>query len=161
MAVAEILRPYIPDGRISICNLAICGRTRLGEIARADVYAGMLPIMPADGLTAALSPLPGGEADPRQRYAEAYDNPAFILHLLGEDLVALDRLAQRIRAGVDRTSHIITEYGTINTLSVGPPRRIIRNNRPRYVLQLMIEAEYIRPAPTEDEPADTQPEETI
>lgn len=104
----------------------------------------MLPVRPEGPLTAALTALPGGEADPRQEYAEAYDNPAFTLHLLGEDLVRLDSVARDIRAGADRTAHIVTEYGTINTLAVGPPRRIIRSDRPRYDVQMQIEAEYIR-----------------
>lgn len=104
----------------------------------------MLPVRPEGPLTAALTALPGGEADPRQEYADAYDNPAFILHLLGEDLVRLDSVARDIREGADRTAHIETAHGTINTLAVGPPRRIIRSDRPRYDLQLTIEAEYIR-----------------
>lgn len=128
----------------SVCNIAVCGRTRLGQIDKAQVYAGMLPVLPDGAITAALTPLPGGEADPRQEYAQAYDNPAFILHLLGEDLVRLDRVAEDIRARSDRTAHIVTEHGTINTLSVGPARRIIRSDRPRYDIQMQIEAEFIR-----------------
>ncbi len=108
----------------------------------------MLPVVHNDALTAALTALPGGEADPRQEYLTAYDNPAFTLHLLGEDLVRLDRVAQDIRDGADRTAHIVTEHGTINTLSVGPPRRIIRSDRPRYDVQMQIEAEYIREGST-------------
>lgn len=152
---------HVPNKRISVCNAAVCGRTRLGQIDKAQIYAGMLPVVPTDALTIALTALPGGEADPRQEYAEAYDNPAFILHLLGGDLVRLDRVARDIRDGADRTAHITTAHGVINTLAVGPPRRIIRSDRPRYDVQLTIEAEYIRPAPAEEEPADTQPEETI
>lgn len=121
----------------------------------------MLPQVLPSIITKALTELPGGPADPRQRYGTAYDNPAFILHIVGEDLCEIDKAAQIIRQEADHTAHIITEHGTINTLSIGPARRIIRSDRPRYDVQLTIEAEYIRPAPAEEEPADTQPEETI
>ena len=145
MAVAETIRNHTPADLSSVCGKARCGGVRLGE--RGDVpavYAGMLPIKAEGSITLALTAIPGGEADPRQAYTDAYDNPAFTLHILGEDLVKIDRTAQAIREGCDRTAHIETEHGTINTLSVGPPRRIIRSDRPRYDLQLTIEAEYIR-----------------
>ena len=131
-----------------VCGLAVCGRTRLGEAEKSDIYAGMLPLKYDESITVALTPLPGGPADPRQDYATAYDNPSFILHIIGENLVNLDRVAQDIRAGADRTSHIETEHGTINTLAVGPPRRIIRSDRPRYDVQMQVDAEIIRTYPT-------------
>lgn len=92
----------------------------------------------------ALTELPGGPADPRQRYDTAYDDPSYTLHIVGEDLERLDAVAQEIREGADRTAHISTEYGTVNTLQVGPPRRTVRMTRPRYDVQMTIDAEFIR-----------------
>ena len=170
MAVAEVLQAHVIPYVIARCGIAICGWTRCAHIDTPTVYGGMLPVMSRSDVTVALTRLPGGQADPRQIYAEAYDNPAFTLHVLGEDLIKMDDTAESIREGCDRTAHITTEYGTINTLSVGPPRRIVRSDRPRYDVQMTIEAEFIRPGPTpgpeedpededEEEPADTQPEE--
>lgn len=143
-AVAEVLREHIPDKRLSVCNVAVCGQTRLGQVERAQIYAGMLPQIHTDPVSIALTELPGGPADPRQTYTTAYDNPAYTLRILGEDLVRLDEIAQGIRAGADRTAHLITQYGTINTLAVGPPRRIVRSDRPRYEVQMEVRAEIIR-----------------
>jgi hypothetical protein len=95
-------------------------------------------------VTVALTERPGGPADPRQAYAEAYDNPAYTLHIIGDDMVRLDEVAHMIREGADRTAHLATEYGTVNTLQVGPPSRTIRTSRPRYDVQMAVDAEFIR-----------------
>ena len=156
-AVAETVHEQIPNKRVSVCGVAVCGRTRLGQLERATVYAGMIPLVHTDDVTVALTELPGGPADPRQRYDTAFDNPSFTLHILGEDLVRLDRVARDIRAGCDRTAHIETEYGIINTLSVGPPRRTVRTDRPRYDVQMQVDAEIVRD-PIAEEPAEEEPD---
>lgn len=143
-AVAEVLREHIPNNHLSVCNVAVCGQTRLGQIGGTQIYAGMIPLIHTDAVSIALTELPGGPADPRQEYNTAYDNPAYTLHILGEDLVKVDRVARDIRAGADRTAHLSTQYGTINTLAVGPPRRIVRSDRPRYEVQMEVRAEIIR-----------------
>ena len=81
---------------------------------------------------------------PRQRYDTAYDNPVYDLHIVGNDLTMLDRVAGHIREQLDRTSHIETGNGTINTLSIDPPVRSERKARPRYDVVLTINAEVIR-----------------
>ena len=142
-AVAEVLRRHIPSRPVSVCNVAICGQTKCGETPQ-QIYAGMIPLAYSDAVAFALTEIPGGPADPRQAYRTAYDNPAYTLRILGEDLVQLDEVAQGIRAGADRTAHLRTQYGTINTLAVGPPRRIVRSDRPRYEVQMEVRAEIIR-----------------
>jgi len=102
-------------------------------------------------VTVSLTELPGGPADPRQEYNEAFDNPSYTLHIIGEDLVRVDGIAQQIRAGADRTAHITTEYGYINGISIGPPRRRIRPLRPRYEVTMTIDAEIVREIITEEE----------
>ncbi len=59
-------------------------------------------------------------------------------------MTALDTVAETIRAGADMTAHITTDYGTINGLRIGPPRRTVRNHGPRYDTQLTVTAEFIR-----------------
>lgn len=130
----------------SICNVARCGLTRLGEWhVYQGVYAGMIPVKIAPGtITAAVTELPGGPADPRQVYDVAFDNPAMTLHIIGDDLVELDDLADRITVAFDRTAHHDTAWGTVNGISIGPPKRTVRNDRPRYDLQLTIDMEMAR-----------------
>ena len=144
MATAEAIRRHALAEVVSICGASVCGRTRLGQIDQPAIYAGMIPLVQTSDVTIALTELPGGPADPRQVYGTAYDNPAYTLHILGEDLVKLDTMAEAIRKGADRTAHIETEHGTINTLAVGPARRIIRTDRPRYDVQMEISAEFVR-----------------
>ena len=144
MAVASILSSKWTDPAPSVCNLARCGFTRLGRAKDTTVYAGMIPPYPLAPVTVAITELPGEPADPRQAYDEAYDNPAYTVHIIGDDLEMLDAVAQEIRAGADRTAHITTDYGTVNTLSVGPPSRTVRGARPRYDVQMTVNAEFIR-----------------
>ena len=130
---------------IARCNASRCGAMRCAQTDPGTVYAGLIPQILPDIVTKALTDRPGGPADPRQRYGTAYDNPEFVLHIVGEDLVAIDKAAQIIRREADRTAHITTEYGIINTLSIGPPRRTVRPDRPRYDVQMDVRAELIRP----------------
>ena len=94
-------------------------------------------------ITGALVEDYGSPADPRQVYHTAFDNPAMTLHIVGDDLQRLDAVAEAILK-LDRSSHIQTEYGTVNGLRIGPPKRQVRNDRPRYDLQLTIEMEMVR-----------------
>ena len=143
-AVAEYLAGKWTSDEAPRCGVARCGYTRLGASGSTQVYAGQYPQVCTAYVTLALTELPGGPADPRQEYADAYDNPAYTLHIIGEDLPRLDEVAHMIREGADRTAHISTEYGTVNTLQVGPPRRTVRTARPRYDVQMTIKAEFIR-----------------
>lgn len=104
----------------------------------------MIPLVQTTAVTIALTELPGGPADPRQVFDTAYDNPSYTLHILGEDMVQLGRVAEAIREGCDRTAHISTDYGTVNTLRVGPSRMTVRNDRPRYDVQMQVDAEIVR-----------------
>ena len=159
MAVAEVLQAHVVPYVIARCGKAICGWTRCAHIDKPTVYGGMIPILHRGDVTVALTRIPGGPADPRQVYDTAFDNPAFTLHILGQELNKLDTTAQSIREACDRTAHLETEHGTINTLSVGPPRRVVRADRPRYDVQMTIEAEIVR-NPIAEEP-DSQDTITI
>lgn len=144
LAVAEIIAGKWTDRAPAHCGIARCGLTALGRGRSTQVYAGQIPQVCTAEVTVALTELPGGPADPRQEYDEAYDNPSYTLHIVGDDLERLDAVAHEIREGADRTCHISTEYGTVNTLAVGPPSRTIRTARPRYDVQMTIDAEFIR-----------------
>ena len=143
-AVAEYLAGKRTGDEAARCGVARCGYTRLGASGSTQVYAGQYPQVCTAYVTLALTELPGGPAVPRQEYAEAYDNPAYTLHIIGEDLQRLDEVAQEIRAGADRTAHITTQYGIINGISIGPPQRTVRGARPRYDVQMTVDAEIIR-----------------
>ena len=143
-SVAEILSTKWTDREVARCNVARCGAVTLNHQENTTVYAGMIPQVITTPITLALTELPGGRADPRQRYDTAFDNPSFTLHIVGEDLVKLDRVAKEIIAGTDRTGHYVTTFGTVNGIMVGPPRREVRNDRPRYDVQLTIETEMVR-----------------
>ena len=145
-ACAEILGGAIawraPPAR---CNAARCGASGCGDRTYRDgVYAGMLPVKLMDGnITAALVQDYGSPADPRQVYDTAFDNPAMTLHIVGDDLQRMDLIAEAILL-LDRSSHITTTYGTVNGLRIGPPKRTVRDDRPRYDLQMTIEMEMVR-----------------
>ena len=143
-AVAEYLRTKWTSDEGSRCGLARCGYTHLSAGGSTQIYAGQVPLVCIGGVTVALTELPGGPADPRQEYDEAFDNPSYTLHIIGEDLVRVDEVAEQIRAGADRTAHITTEYGYINGISIGPPRRAVRRLRPRYEVTMTIDAEFVR-----------------
>lgn len=144
MAVASILSAKWTDPAPAVCNSARCGLSRLGHARDTTVYAGMIPQVIIPPVTVAITELPGEPADPRQEYDTAYDNPSYTVHIIGDDLEVLDTVAHEIRAGADRTAHITTAYGTVNTLSVGPPSRTVRGARPRYDVQMTVNAEFIR-----------------
>lgn len=127
----------------SICGLAVCGRTRLGSDI-TPIYAGMVPLAVADGITLALTEEPGGPSDPRQIADTYFDNPSFTLHIIGDDLVGLDAMAQRIREQADRRAHIATEDGIINGMRIGPPRRTARRAYPRWDVQMAVDMEIVR-----------------
>ena len=143
-AVAEIIAGHWTERAPAHCGIARCGLSTLGHRGSTQVWAGQIPQVCTAEVTVALTELPGGPADPRQEYADAYDNPSYTLHIVGEDLPRLDEVAHMIRAGADRTAHIATDHGTVNTLQVGPPRRTVRTARPRYDVQMTINAEFIR-----------------
>ena len=143
-AVAEIIAGHWSERAPAHCGIARCGLSRLGHRGSTQVWAGQIPQVCTADVTVALTERPGGPADPRQEYADAYDNPAYTLHIIGEDLPRLDEVAHMIREGADRTAHISTEYGTVNTLQVGPPSRTLRTSRPRYDIQMAVNAEFIR-----------------
>ena len=127
------------------CGRARCGLAHCGRIIRNDsIFAGMIPVQLSHRVTLALTEEPGGLPDPRQRYDVAYDNPVYSLHIIGNDLTILDTVAGFIREKLDRRSHIETENGTINTLSIDPPSRSERRSRPRYDVVLNINAEVVR-----------------
>ena len=146
-AVAEIIGSVlgmetVPPTR---CGLARCGASfNCGRAGRqGGVYAGMLPVI-CRGTTVAVTEDAGQPADGRQRYHSAFDNPAMTLHILGEDLAELDTMAQTVIASLDRTAHISTTWGEINGIRIAPPSRTVRNDRPRYDVQLTINVEVIR-----------------
>lgn len=126
------------------CNVARCGASYANAEASDVYYAGMVPVRMLRNITAGLVEDYGSPADPRQVYDTAFDNPAMTLHLIGDDLVWLDKIAEQIIATYDRTSHITTAYGTVNGMRIGPPKREVRADRPRYDLQLSIEMEMVR-----------------
>lgn len=144
-AVAEILADKWTDIYGARCNVARCGMTPCNHEESTLVYAGMIPQMLVKPITVAVTAEAGGPADPRQMFNTAFDNPAFTLHIVGEDLVKLDTVAHEIIAGTDRTGHYTTTYGTVNGIRVGPPKREVRSDRPRYDVQLLIEMEIVRP----------------
>ena len=146
-ACAEILAGAIawnaPSAR---CNVARCGATGCGDVTmRVGVYAGMLPVrLGIMDITAALVEDYGAPSDPRQAFAVAFDNPSMTLHIVGDDLVRMDTIAQIIIEKYDRISHVTTTHGEVNGMRIGPPTRKVRDDRPRYDLQLAIEMEMAR-----------------
>lgn len=126
------------------CNVARCGASYCAAEAEDVFYAGMVPVRMLRGMTAALTQLPGSPADPRQVYDTAFDNPSMVLHIIGDDLVWLDKIAEEILSRFDMTSHITTSYGEVNGLRINPPKRTVRTDRPRYDVQLTIDMEMVR-----------------
>lgn len=136
--------PYDDMDTSAWCGRARCGAARCGRIVRNNaVFAGMVPAMTAHHITMALEELPGDRADPRQAYAEAYDNPAFTLHIIGDRLDWITALAEFLH-GMDMGQHIETEDGVLNGIRILPYDIKERPKRPRYDVQLHIDAEYIR-----------------
>lgn len=128
------------------CGLARCGASYCGRITpNHALFAGMLPVMYSHAVTIGLTELQGGEADPRQQYGEAYDNPGVMVRVVGDDMVTLDRVADAIRRQLDGGHHLATAHGTINGMTAAPPVRIVRGDRPRYEVDITVEAEFIRP----------------
>lgn len=128
------------------CGLARCGASYCGRIVpNHALFAGMLPVMYSHAVTIGLTELMGGEADPRQHYDTAYDNPGVMVRIVGEDMVTLDRVADAIRRHLDGAHHLNTAHGTINGMTAAPPVRMVRGDRPRYEVDITVEAEYIRP----------------
>ena len=127
------------------CGVARCGASFCGRIVPNDaIFAGMLPVMYGHHVTMGLTETPGGPADPRQAYDCAFDDPGMTLHIVGDNMTWLDQTADFILTKLDRTSHISTSYGTVNGLRIGPPKREVRNDRPRYDLQLTVDMEMAR-----------------
>lgn len=150
-ACREILRRLWNDGTPdpwiipAYCGRARCGATYCAETdPRSGVYAGMVPVRIMNDVTVALTQDVGSPADPRQRYHAAFDNPAMTLHIIGEDLLTLDGIAETVLKNVDRRTHIDTAFGTVNGIRVMPPVRTVRSDRPRYDIQLSIEMEMVR-----------------
>ena len=136
---------YIVPAR---CNVARCGASYCAKEdgSKGNVYAGMIPtVLCIQYPTAVLTEEIGGPADPRQRFDWAFDNPAFTLHLIGDNLVALDTIADTVVAKMDQQAHISTMFGEINGIRINPPKRTVRDDRPRYDVQLLIEMEIARP----------------
>ena len=130
------------------CGVARCGMSYCAKEngSRGNVYAGMIPVvMSTQYPPAALTEELGEPADQRQRFDWAFDNPSMTLHIIGDDLVALDTIADTVVAKMDRQAHIDTMFGTINGIRINPPKRTVRNDRPRYDVQLLIEMEIARP----------------
>ena len=145
-ACAEIIAGILPwKAPVARCNLARCGAVNCGgHTYRDGVYAGMLPVILKEGnITAALTELPGGPADPRQVYDVAFDNPSMTLHIVGDDLVRMDMIAELVLK-LDRSSHITTQYGEVNGIRINPASMTVRKDRPRYDVQLLIEMEIAR-----------------
>ena len=136
--ISEGVLPPIPTE----CGVARCGQSYIGGTPR-KCYAGLIPIC-ADDPIIALTENIGGPADPRQHYDEAYDNPSYTLHIISDDLLLADSIADIVRKALDFTAHHSTPYGDINTLSVGPTNRTVRTSGPRYDLTMVIDAEVIR-----------------
>lgn len=130
----------------AFCGSAICGRAHCGRIIPNNgIFGGSLPVMYSHRVTIGITEDQGGPADPRQVYNTAYDNPGMTVRIVGEDMQTLDRVAERIRAALDMGRHLETPHGTINGLNINPPTRTIRKDRPRYEVDLTVEAELIRP----------------
>ena len=143
--------PYDDMDTSAWCGRARCGAARCGRIIRNDsFFAGMVPVMTSHYITLALEETPGGRADPRQQYAEAYDNPGYVLHIVGDRLDWITSLAEFIH-GLDMGEHIATEDGVLNGVRILPYDIRERPKRPRYDVQLTIEAEYIRNSELEAE----------
>lgn len=141
-AVAEVIRPI--GGSDTVCGVAVCGRATLRRILY-PVYAGQIPLIPSPlGITVALTEDAGGPADPRQVSDVFYDNPSYTLHVISDDLVLADQYAEDVLRTLYRACHLSTEYGEINTFHVDPPRRVVRPVRPRYDVQMSIQAEVVR-----------------
>lgn len=136
--ISEGILPRIPTE----CGVARCGQSYIGGTPR-KCYAGLIPIC-ADDPIIALTENIGGPADPRQHFDEAYDNPSYTLHIISDDLLLADTIADTVRKALDFTSHLDTPFGVINTLSVGPTSRSVRASGPRYDLMMVIDAEVIR-----------------
>ena len=140
---------YWPSDTFTIparCGLARCGASYCGRIApNHGLFAGSLPVMYSHAVTIGLTELMGGEADPRQRYDTAYDNPGIAVHVVGDDLAQIDRVAEAIRERLDMARHITTPHGIINGMSCAPGVRRTRADRPRYEIIMTVEAEYVRP----------------
>ncbi len=135
----------IDNETTAYCGVNRCGLAHCGRIVRNDgIFAGMVPRMLAHHVTMALTPLKGGPADPRPRFDTAYDNPAFLLHVIGDNLLWVDRVAHTVREELDRTAHLTTTYGVVNTLAVGPPSRDVRSSHPRYDVTMKITTEMER-----------------
>jgi hypothetical protein len=135
---------YITPAR---CGVARCGASYCAKEdgSKGNVYAGMLPtVMCKQYPTAALTEELGGPADQRQRFDWAFDNPSFTLHIVGDELTALDGIADTVIGALDGTGHYDTMFGTINGIRINPPKRTVRNDRPRYDVQLLIEMEMAR-----------------
>ena len=126
------------------CNVARCGASYCAAEDEDIFYAGMVPVRMLRNITAALTELQGSPADPRQVYDKAFDNPSMVLHIIGDDLVWLDKIANEVLTRFDRISHITTQYGEVNGMRVNPPRRTVRSDRPRYDVQLTIDMEMVR-----------------
>lgn len=114
----------------------------IGTVLETTVYAGLVP-EPRDGIVIAVTETGGGPADTR-RGGMRYDDPGYILHIIGDDLTAIDDLAELVRRRCDRTAHIVTAHGTIETFAVGPPTRRMGMRSPRYRITLPVSAEMER-----------------
>ena len=108
------------------------------------IFRGHYPCHEIARNHAVLTEDAGGLPDPRQRYTEAYDNPAFTLHIIGDRLEWLDQVAELLRERADRTGHIETAHGYINGIHVRPPQRDTRTSRPRYDVTMAIDTEVLR-----------------
>ena len=137
--------PFDWTDTTAYCGRARCGAAHCGRIAQnGAIFAGTIPAMKSHAITLVLTEDAGGRPDPRQRYTEAYDNPAFTLHIIGDRLDWLDQVAELLRSRADRTAHIQTASGYINGIHVAPPERRINTTRPRYDVTMRIDTEVIR-----------------
>lgn len=140
-SVADAIVAHLPTLPAE-CGVARCGEIHLGGELR-KCYAGLIPIT-SERPIIAITENVGAPADPRQRYRVAFDNPSYTLHIISDDMTAADEIAEDIREALDRSSHIDTAHGMINTMSVGPASRIVRDDRPRFDLTMVIDAEIVR-----------------
>lgn len=114
----------------------------LGTVLGTTVYAGLVP-EPRNGIVIAVTETGGGPADTR-RGGTRYDDPGYTLHLIGDDMATLDNIAELVRRSTDRTAHITTVHGTIETFAVGPPTRRMGMRSPRYRIEMAVSAEMER-----------------